>query len=350
MTNRLWKSMAYLTVFSDNYVLLLMAVAICALIGTIIFLLFKIRVQKRAITMYIAQEEKFGKVIELTEDVFFEYNIQKDIMYHMDRYKQVFGRNNIIYNYTESLVEKAFVHVEDQPVFEEFCNALHIGKSYFSYEFRLLNKRNEYEWCHVNGKSISEDKGLPIRVIGRIINIDAQKTEFDRLQFKAQRDEMTNVYNKNTVREMISETLQKCKKYERHALFVIDIDDFKHVNDTYGHLQGDYVLTSTISNMVSNFREEDIIGRIGGDEFVALMKNVTGREQIFNKAESICKVFNRTFTFNEEVVQVSCSIGIAIYPMDGLTYEELLEHADLALYNVKSDGKNSFMMYCDLGE
>lgn len=350
MTNRLLYSGVYVSIIMENYVVLLMALIICVLIGIIILLMFKVRLQKRAISTYMAQEEKYSKVLELTEDVFFEYNIQEDIMYHMERYKKVFGRNNIIYNYTESLIEMAFVHVEDHSIFKEFCNSLHIGKSNFSYEFRLLNSKNEYEWCHVNGKSISEDKGVPARVIGRIINIDAQKTEFNRLQFKAQRDEMTNVYNKNTVKEMISEILHKSKKYERHALFVIDIDDFKHVNDTYGHLQGDYVLTSTISNMVNNFREEDIIGRIGGDEFVALMKNVSGREQIFNKAESICKEFNRTFSINEEVVQVSCSIGIAIYPMDGDTYEELLEHADLALYNVKAEGKNSFMMYCDLGE
>ena len=110
-------------------------------------------------------------------------------------------------------------------------------------------------------------------------------------------------------------------------------------------------MTTIVNCMVKQFTEEDIIGRIGGDEFVVLMKNITRKEQIVKKAEAVCKIFNQNFLYNnEETMQVSCSIGISIYPMDGGSYEELLEHADLALYEVKSDGKNSYMLYQDLNK
>ena len=335
---------------SSQPLLVLALFVICLLVVIAFVLDAKLRKAIKENQSFISREEKYKKFIELTNDMIFEYDIQTDIMNHSERYKSVFGRNPIVYNYTEALVELPYVHTADQSVFKEFCTSLHIGKSSFSYEFRFLNKSGEYEWCHINGSSFCEDKGLPNKVFGRIINVDTQKRKLDRLRFKAQRDLMTNVYNKKTTSDKINDTITKGKKYERHALLVIDIDDFKHVNDTYGHLQGDRVLTTIVSNMVNNFREDDIVGRIGGDEFVVLMKNVSGREQIVQKAEAICKIFNRTYQYNEEKLQVSCSIGIAVYPMDGTSYDELMEHADLALYEVKSDGKNSYMLYCDLCE
>ncbi len=350
MVNLVVSKYMYKIFVCSHWMVLLMGFLICILLIIICLLSTKLKVEKKVKQEIINREGKYKQILELSDDVIFEYDIQTDIMYHTDSYKTLFDRNPIIYNYTEALVELSYIHADDRAVFKDFCKSLHIGKSNFMYEFRVLSKNSKYEWCHVNGSSYCEGKSLPNKVVGRIVNIDAHKRELDRLRFKAQRDLMTNVYNKNTAKEKINEILQKGKKYERHALFVIDIDDFKHVNDTYGHLQGDHVLTTIITNMKNLFREEDIIGRIGGDEFVALMKSVSGKDQIIHKAEDICKIFNQVFQYNEETMQVSCSIGLAVYPMDGVTYEELLEHADIALYEVKSDGKNSYMMYGALGE
>ena len=335
---------------SGQILLILAILVICLLLFVIVWLKRKLKAERKTIQQITTRVAKYKQIIDLTEDVTFEYDIRTDIMYHSDRYNELFARNPIIYNYTEALVELPYVHSEDQLAFQDFCKALHIGKSNFTFEFRFINKNREYEWCHVNGNAFSESKGLPNLVLGRIVNIDAQKRELDRLRFKAQRDLMTNVFNKKTTMDKINEIIKKGKSYEKHALFVIDIDDFKRVNDTYGHLQGDHVLTTIVNGMVEHFTEDDIIGRIGGDEFVVLMKNIASKEQIVQKAESVCKIFNQTFNYNEEVMRVSCSIGIAIYPMDGSCYEELMERADVALYEVKSDGKNSFMLYSDLNE
>ena len=93
------------------------------------------------------------------------------------------------------------------------------------------------------------------------------------------------------------------------------------------------------------FRGDDIIGRIGGDEFVVFMSNVTSREDIVNKAKSIGKAFRKTYSEDGEEVTVSASIGISIFPMDGDDYEELLDKSDKALYEVKKNGKNGFCFY-----
>ena len=93
------------------------------------------------------------------------------------------------------------------------------------------------------------------------------------------------------------------------------------------------------------FRGDDVIGRIGGDEFVVFMSNVTSREDIVNKAKSIGRSFQKTYSEDGEEVTVSASIGISIFPLDGSDYEELLDKSDKALYEVKKNGKNGFCFY-----
>ncbi|MDO5522173.1 MAG: sensor domain-containing diguanylate cyclase [bacterium] len=318
------------------------------LISIIIWQQKKIREQKQLIKEREIEGERYRVATELANDVIFEYNVKTDIMHNSRKYKTVFGRNSITYNYTESFVNLRFVHPQDRTIFMEYCNALHIGKEKIEYEFRILNCREEYEWCHIRAKAICGSDNLPARVIGKIVNIDMQKRELEKLQFKAQRDPLTNTFNKGATEEVITEILTTSRPFDKHAFFVIDIDNFKHVNDTYGHLKGDHVLATLASRVNSLFREEDVVGRIGGDEFVVLMRDVTSIEQVINKATSMTEAFNRQFRKEDDSLEVSGSIGIAIYPVDGGAYKELLEHADHALYSVKNTGKNNFRLYSEI--
>ncbi|HPU63648.1 MAG TPA: GGDEF domain-containing protein, partial [Mobilitalea sp.] len=146
-------------------------------------------------------------------------------------------------------------------------------------------------------------------------------------------------------------TIKKIEKYikgnknGKHALLFIDFDDFKKVNDTYGHLLGDRVLTYVIGKIKSAFTEGEIIGRIGGDEFVIFIGYVESDEEIVRKVNTIINVLNTTYTDEEFTISISGSIGIAMYPDDGLHYEQLIQCADKALYYVKNKGKNSYMFH-----
>ncbi|MDO5292950.1 MAG: sensor domain-containing diguanylate cyclase [bacterium] len=308
----------------------------------------KIKQQKRLKKETEIEEERYRVATELANDIIFEYNIKTDIMQNSQKYKISFGRNPITYNYTESLVNLQYIHPQDRTIFMEYCEALHIGKEKIEYEFRILNRDGEYEWCQIRAKSICGSDNLPSRVIGKIVNVELQKRELEKLQFKAQRDPLTNAYNKGATEEIITEIFKNSRSFDKHAFFVIDIDDFKHVNDTYGHLKGDHVLATLASRVSSMFRTEDVIGRIGGDEFVVLMRDVTSREQIENKASCMTEAFNRPFRKDDHNLEVSGSVGVAIYPMDGSSYKELLDHADNALYSVKNTGKNNYSFYGDI--
>jgi diguanylate cyclase (GGDEF)-like protein len=134
------------------------------------------------------------------------------------------------------------------------------------------------------------------------------------LRLKAENDLLTGLYNKVTSELMISSYLVNEGKTGRHALFVLDIDDFKHINDELGHFVGDQALTEIANGVDHKLRTTDIKGRIGGDEFVVLLKNIQSIDDVIQKADDICKLFkNITFGENQKV-KISGSIGISIYP------------------------------------
>ena len=132
------------------------------------------------------------------------------------------------------------------------------------------------------------------------------------------------------------------------ALFVIDVDNFKGVNDNLGHLAGDYVLAG-ISSMISKvFDENSIVGRIGGDEFIVFLKNVDSEELLNKKAEELIKGFRSSFKGESSEYKVSGSVGIAKYPENGKSFKELFINADKAVYLAKSKGKDNYCVFEDI--
>ncbi len=125
---------------------------------------------------------------------------------------------------------------------------------------------------------------------------------------------------------------------------MIDVDNFKNVNDTYGHNIGDKFLKELASILKSNVRHEDIVGRMGGDEFIMFMKNTPNKEITSKRALEIIEKVS-TLTFIPSKDKPTISIGISHYPEDGSTIEELYVNADVALYKAKSNGKNCFEFF-----
>jgi len=301
--------------------------------------------QKKMQEKLRVDRERYRIAAELSKDVLFEYFIDTDMMVYNDRYKELFGKDPVIQNFVKSSFERNdYVHPDDYGLFMEFCSKLAQGKDFVSAEIRFKRYHSDYIWCQIMGKTIYDEDEKPSRVIGKIVNVDDQKRELDALEYKATRDPLTGVYNREI-------TIKKIEKYingnknGKHALLIIDFDDFKKVNDNYGHLQGDKVLTYVIRKIKSVFAEGEIIGRIGGDEFVVFIGYIESKEQVAGKVDTIINVLNTTYEDENCTINISGSVGIALYPEDGLNYEQLIDCADKALYYVKSKGKNNYMFY-----
>jgi diguanylate cyclase (GGDEF)-like protein/PAS domain S-box-containing protein len=303
--------------------------------------------QKRMQETILLEGERYRIATELSKDVLFEYHISEDEMIHTEKFRELFGRNPITEHfYGDCNKRRELVHPDDWGIYLEMCQELHEGNNIVEAEFRIKNRVGAYIWCQILGKTIYDDEKLPIRTIGKVVNIDLQKRELEALEYKATRDPLTGVYNKEVTIKKIDKYISG-NKNSKHMLMFIDLDDFKKVNDTYGHLRGDRVLTYVINRIKELFTEGEIIGRIGGDEFVVFMGNVNEVEDVLRKAECLRSALETTYVDNDNTIPISGSIGIAIYPEDGLHYEQLMECADKALYRVKEQGKNNYMPYAD---
>ncbi|WP_461199858.1 sensor domain-containing diguanylate cyclase [Clostridioides difficile] len=205
--------------------------------------------------------------------------------------------------------------------------------------------REERIWtvtlCYISGEDSWD--GIPsFYSIG--IDITKERKQIEKLQHISEKDALTGIYNR-------AETERQIKKYfEKNlnvmgALFMIDTDNFKQINDTEGHMIGDIVLTEMASGMKKIMRDSDVVGRIGGDEFTIFMKNISSVKDAEKKAEELLYMFRHLFQKEKSFLKVTCSIGIAIYPKDGTTFKEIYARADKALYQAKNMGKNNYVIY-----
>ncbi len=190
---------------------------------------------------------------------------------------------------------------------------------------------------------IIELDGLRKRLEGQV---KLQSTQLESYKESLQRDGLTNLHNRNSIKQLADKHI---KDGGAGAFMMIDMDNFKSINDTFGHLVGDEVLirfSNTIKNTVG---EENLAGRIGGDEFVVFLKTAITREDAKIMASAIISNVKKEF-FNSYVSNISASIGIAMAPEDGGNFETLYNNADKSLYYVKQNGKNDFHFFSEASE
>lgn len=290
----------------------------------------------------IFQWECYRHVSYITDDILFRYNIETDIIELSRKYFEVFGREPVIENFKNSLRKNDSLHIDDvKKILISFGEAKEDLRKK-ELEVRIRNRDGNYEWFSLIYKVIDEG-GL--YCIGRLCNINKQKTEKKQLIEKSQIDGLTKLYNRPATEKMIGEILDENYGSENYALMIIDVDNFKTVNDTYGHLLGDAVLIDVSKIFKNIFRETDIIGRIGGDEFLVFMRKINNENDVREKAEKMCEKIRSLYANEVTLNKVSISVGIALVFQERILYKELFKNADLALYETKKKGKDGFTIF-----
>lgn len=215
----------------------------------------------------------------------------------------------------------------------------------------IYHKSGNPLWILNRGQLVIEENGQEY-LTGVLVDITRSKARYDEekkatkvLQIQAERDSLTNIYNAQTARKKVEEYLANVSEKNDCALLIIDLDDFKSVNDQYGHMFGDEVLVKTAETIKNLFRSLDIVGRIGGEEFIVLMKDIPGREIVEVRCSQLNAAFHDIFKEELKGKELSCSIGVAISPENGTVYSDLFRHADSALYRAKDKGKDGYVFY-----
>ena len=289
--------------------------------------------------------QRYEIILAQTENVLFEWDMLTDKITFSDTWERLFGFTPISANVRDSLLGGSYFHPDDLPLLFDRISAMRGGSSYEVAEVRIATAKGRYLWCRFRASAIRDQAGNLQKIVGIIINIDAEKQAEKALQDRAERDALTKLLNKHTGRKQAEEYFAQYPQGVSCALLIIDLDNFKEVNDRHGHLFGDTVLTKVAREIKKLFRAQDILARIGGDEFMVLMRGVSDRTLVESRCARLLSLFHTLFQNQRCEVPLSCSIGIALSPQHGTSYYDLFQRADQALYRAKDQGKGGFVFY-----
>ncbi|MGH8681533.1 MAG: PAS domain S-box protein [Burkholderiales bacterium] len=215
------------------------------------------------------------------------------------------------------------------------------------YGGELLVKRKDGSqfWCDVRGRALDPQR-VDEGAIFVFIDISARKERESRIQHLADHDALTGLLNRRLLEDRLQQSINLARRNDSMvAVMLIDLDGFKAVNDQYGHLMGDYVLRTVAKRLKECVRESDTVARLGGDEFVVLLSGQRSAEDSSVVAGKILGALTEPVAAGGRRFDIGASIGISIFPRDGTSAEQLLKHADAAMYRVKEAGKNRYQFY-----
>ena len=213
-------------------------------------------------------------------------------------------------------------------------------------EFRLRCKNGDYRWFRGSGHGVWDARGTPLRVAGSITDISAYKENELRLLYLADHDALTGLPNRRLFLYRLARGIEGAAGDEGMlAVLFVDLDRFKRINDVFGHDAGNTVLREAASRIGGSVREHDTVARLGGDEFTVLLEGIETTAGICAVADRIRAELKRPFAVANSEVYVSASIGIALFPRDGTSAEELLKRSDVAMYQAKKNGRDNQQFY-----
>lgn len=260
-----------------------------------------------------------------------------------DVYNEIIDKITYTQLFTEFI--NKVVHPDDRAHYLEimecgnFCNSLESGIDRVGCDFRRILDQNKMVWMRISIHLFRDTMTGHVMGLLYLDNVDEEKKRQLSLAREAERDFLTNIYNKKMAESSICSYLQAMHHGELCAMMILDIDNFKDINDTYGHQVGDDVLVTLAGTLSRAFRKNDVIGRFGGDEFILFIKNIDTIDRVRERLDSLFAQIA-----GESAPAFSCSIGVA--PVhEPIPYDELFQRADSALYAAKNAGKHRYVFY-----
>lgn len=297
----------------------------------------------------LAEERQavFKKATEQLYESIFELNLTKNsyVGKNSEEYFKNLGAGGVPYDQGLRLIAEQQIKEEFRAGYlemfspESAIREYENGKNHLQYDFMICQDGRDYHWMRVDAYLFYSEEDRSVHMFAYRKNMDDEK----RAELQASIDEMTGFLTKKATERMTDQQLLSGQG-KMFAFFIFDIDEFKQVNDCFGHAFGDNCINSFTEIIREHFRKGDILGRIGGDEFAVIIQ-VPDMDFVERKAKELCDALEYTYAEQEKSYELSASIGIAVAPRDGNSYEELYQKADAALYQTKQRGKNGYTIY-----
>lgn len=288
---------------------------------------------------YLAFIEKVYRITSTkTENIVFVYDVENDDLQFINSHFESLDQGESLKRMFKETINQ-LIHCKDIQ-----DQLLKLVDTYEDYEVQIPLEYNQVtEYYAISMSYLSDTMATHNRCVGTIRNITEEKKKEEQLKMKAQIDSLTKLYNREAGEEKIKSMLHGD---QTHALVLIDLDDFKQINDTLGHDYGDRVLRDIGRELRHHFRKEDIIFRLGGDEFVVFIHNIS-EDVVLKVVNALLSKVQMVYSDNMHEIKTHVSAGVAMYPYMGTTFETLYKKADKALYASKNSGKNQCCMWKD---
>lgn len=256
-----------------------------------------------------------------------------------------FASPQVMVDEVVSLADQLYECPEDR---EGLMAALSGNELVNRYQVRVKRRDGSPFWAEITARAVRDPQGNTRYYEGMCLDITDRKVTEQDLRRRASRDDLTGLYNRVFFREWLHGALASAtRKGNRLGVLYVDLDAFKQVNDSYGHLFGDAVLREMASRIREQVRECDMVARIGGDEFCVVLEGLHSPDDVCRVSRHISESLSRPITAQGRQVQLGASVGIAVFPDDGKEAEELLNRADEAMYRAKSQVGSGFCFWSE---
>ncbi len=289
-------------------------------------------------------EEKYRTILESIQEGYFEidlngqYTFVNDSMCRIHGYskEELMGMNNRQHTDRENA----------KKVFETFNKVYNTGKPAERFDWQIIRKDRTKRYIEASVSLKKDSSGKPTGFRGIIRDITERKRAEERIEYLATHDALTGLPNRLMFSRLLNQAIRSAQRNKRQlAVFFIDLDHFKAINDSLGHDAGDQLLQEIAKRFKQSLRTVDVVGRLGGDEFIILIEDVDELSQVGTLAHKILSSAIKPMILLGEECRVTASIGISVYPRDGEDEQTLMKNADMAMYFAKEKGKNNYQFY-----
>ena len=297
-------------------------------------------------------EDRYNMLMAYADEIFFVWDIIKDEALFADNFRKTFGYEVQKENFSRWLVDGGgMIHPEDKEAWNMLVRDIRAGSTPAQQEMRIAKEDGSYIWCRVRVVGQQHGNGETTEVLGAITNINTDKIMVQNLRQAAESDALTGLCNAGAAKKLAETYLRTIRgSREQAALIIMDIDNFKQVNDRHGHLMGDAILMSCGDMLKHRFRPYDVLARMGGDEFMVLVCDVPDYETVKSICEQVLARFRSEIASKVPECGISCSMGVAMIPAAGTDVETLLANADMAMRYSKGCGKDRVSFYRDVDD
>ncbi len=287
-------------------------------------------------------EERYVLALAGANDGIWDWDLRQDRVIFSSRWKWLLGYED--HEIGSSPAEWfSRVHSGDRDAFQQAIRDHLDGKSHFlDIELRMVTRQGEWRWMHVRGVAVLDNKRRPVRMAGSMSDITRRKVAEEQLRHGAFHDPLTQLPNRTYFMNLLERAVARVKRHpnQEFALLFLDLDNFKEVNDHFGHTAGDECLLQIATRLARSLRPSDVVARVGGDEFLVLIEDVETPQHVYELAHRIEEVIRQPLTVEDTQVSVGVSVGVAFSSEPFSEPTDLIALADAKMYEVKASRKS----------